>query len=244
MKLLRECMENNLFFYGMIAAGLLGIWSLFWANRFYERAIKELRHLPQAKDKWAQGIIDDYNQRTARGQAVVNTEAFLRAKLPEGKTAGVALHRMKRATGYMAYLCVLLIGAAAYAGYTLSYPLERVYAHIFLGAGIIAALLLLKQSLGFGNKEDMVLDGWIDYLENRAAPPAAETAAPKEAAALKKAESNSEQNKKQEELITQVEAGIRQTAAADSRFSRMLSPEEENIMREVIREYMTSPGVS
>lgn len=239
-------MENNLFFYGMIAAGLLGIWSLFWANRFYERAIKELRHLPQAKDKWAQGIMDDYNQRTARGQAVVNTEAFLRAKLPEGRTAGVALHRMKRASGYMAYLCVLLIGASAYAGYTLSYPLERVYAHIFLGAGIIAALLLLKQSLGFGNKEDMVLDGWIDYLENRAAPPAAETAAApgKEAAAPKIAASNSEQEKKQEELISQVEAGIRQTAAADSRFSRLLSPEEENIMREVIREYMTSPGVS
>lgn len=244
--MLRECMENNLFFYGMIAAGLLGIWSLFWANRFYERAIKELRHLPQAKDKWAQGIMDDYNQRTARGQAVVNTEAFLRAKLPEGRTAGVALHRMKRVSGYMAYLCVLLIGASAYAGYTLSYPLERVYAHIFLGAGIIAALLLLKQSLGFGNKEDMVLDGWIDYLENRAAPPAAETAAApgKEAAAPKIAASNSEQEKKQEELISQVEAGIRQTAAADSRFSRLLSPEEENIMREVIREYMTSPGVS
>lgn len=244
--MLRECMENNLFFYGMIAAGLLGIWSLFWANRFYERAIKELRHLPQAKDKWAQGIMDDYNQRTARGQAVVNTEAFLRAKLPEGRTAGVALHRMKRVSGYMAYLCVLLIGASAYAGYTLSYPLERVYAHIFLGAGIIAALLLLKQSLGFGNKEDMVLDGWIDYLENRAAPPAAETAAApgKEAAAPKIAASNSEQEKKQEELISQVEAGIRQTAAADSRFSRLLSPEEENIMREVIREYMMSPGVS
>ena len=243
MKVLRECMENNLFFYGMIAAGLLGIWSLFWANRFYERAIKELRHLPQVKDKWAQGIIEEYNQRIARGQAVANTEAFIRAKLPEGRTAGLPLHRMKRGAGYMAYLCVLLTGASAYAGYTLSYPLMRVYSHLFLGAGIIAALLLLKQSLGFGNKEDMILDGWIDYLENQAALPAGEAILPK-AEGAKPAASEAAQEQKQEELIAQVEAGIRQTAAADSRFSKLLSPEEENIMREVIREYMTSPGAS
>lgn len=239
--MLRECMEHNLFFYGMIAAGLLGVWCLFWSNRFYERAIKELRHLPQAKDRWAQLIMEDYNQRTAKGQAVANTEAFIRAKLPEGRTAGLPLHRMKRGVGYMAYLCVLLIGISAYAGYTLSYPLMRVYSHLLLGAGIIAALLLLKQSLGFGNKEDMVLDGWIDYLENQAVLPAKEAQSPTEKPAAVSAAPAGESAGKQEELIAQVEEGIRQTAAADSRFSRLLSPEEENIMREVIREYMAVP---
>ena len=41
-----------------------------------------------------------------------------------------------------------------------------------------------------------------------------------------------------EELIDKVTEGIRQTAASETKFSHMLTPEEEHIMREVIREYL------
>ncbi|MDD7220110.1 MAG: hypothetical protein PUI16_09050, partial [Clostridia bacterium] len=42
----------------------------------------------------------------------------------------------------------------------------------------------------------------------------------------------------QEEIIDHITDSIRQTAASGSHFSRMLTPEEEKIMREVIREFM------
>ena len=42
----------------------------------------------------------------------------------------------------------------------------------------------------------------------------------------------------QEEVVEQITASIRQTAATGSHFSRMLSQEEEEIMREIIREFM------
>ena len=41
-----------------------------------------------------------------------------------------------------------------------------------------------------------------------------------------------------EEMVEKITASIRQTAATGSHFSKMLSPEEEEIMREIIREFM------
>ena len=41
-----------------------------------------------------------------------------------------------------------------------------------------------------------------------------------------------------EEIVEHIAQSIRQTAAAGSHFSMMLTPEEEEIMREIIREFM------
>ena len=41
-----------------------------------------------------------------------------------------------------------------------------------------------------------------------------------------------------EARISKVREGIRQTAAAESRFAGMLTPEEEKLMREIISEYV------
>ena len=32
--MLQMCMDQNFFLYGMIAAGILGVWCLFWSSRF------------------------------------------------------------------------------------------------------------------------------------------------------------------------------------------------------------------
>ena len=42
----------------------------------------------------------------------------------------------------------------------------------------------------------------------------------------------------QEEVVDKITSSIRQTAASGSHFSKMLTPEEEEIMREIIREFM------
>ena len=40
------------------------------------------------------------------------------------------------------------------------------------------------------------------------------------------------------EIVDKITSSIRQTAASGSHFSKMLTPEEEKIMREIIREFM------
>ena len=42
----------------------------------------------------------------------------------------------------------------------------------------------------------------------------------------------------QEEMVERITESIRQTAAAGSHFTKRLTPEEEEIMREIIREFM------
>ena len=68
---------------------------------------------------------------------------------------------------------------------------------------------------------------FMDYMENMSADTTLET------------ERNTIREQAREELIGRVTEGISQTAASGTRFSHMLSPDEERIMREVIREYLT-----
>ncbi len=118
---------------------------------------------------------------------------------------------------------------------------------------------LFRLCLDFGGKEEILLNGWTDYLENEFAamkqsavletvqqterqPVQAETMAQAGTGAAKaKAQTaGSESAKERNELfadpekearISKVREGIRQTAAAESRFAGMLTPEEEKLMR-------------
>ena len=97
---------------------------------------------------------------------------------------------------------------------------------LYVGAIIPAALLLLRQALDFTYKEELLMNTLSDYVEHVRTwveeVPAEKK--PNEAA--------------KEEIIDHIAESIRQTAAAGSHFSRMLTPEEEEIMREIIREFM------
>ena len=128
------------------------------------------------------------------------------------------------------------------------------------------SLVFFRLCLDFGGKEEILLNGWTDYLENEFAatkqsavletvqqterqPVQAETMAQAGTGAAKaKAQTaGSESAKERNELfadpekearISKVREGIRQTAAAESRFAGMLTPEEEKLMREIISEYV------
>ena len=143
-----------------------------------------------------------------------------------GKILGISLPRWKQGIGYSALLSFLLMMAAVYGTYRYEEAELIRYQYVLVGAGIFALLLMMKQFMGFISKEDMILDGLMDYMENTSKANVPDVQV--------------EEVKKQakEELIERVTAGIQQTAASKTRFSHMLTPEEENIMREVIREYL------
>ena len=98
--------------------------------------------------------------------------------------------------------------------------------YLYVGAIVPAALLLLRQALDFTYKEELIMNTLSDYVEQvriwTEETPAA--GKPDEAS--------------REEIVEHIAESIRQTAAAGSHFSRMLTPEEEEIMREIIREFM------
>ena len=141
------------------------------------------------------------------------------------KTRDRLLNRMNRMVWYPSLLSTALLGAAFWffnrnqEGLSLGY--------LYVGAIIPAALLLLRQALDFTYKEELLMNTLADYVE-QVRTWVEEIPAP---AKVDEAE--------KEEIVEHIAESIRQTAAAGSHFSRMLTPEEQEIMREIIREFMT-----
>lgn len=224
--MLHDLMERNVLFYGMIGAGILGILCIAMVNSFYERVIRDLRQITEPKGKWTKEFLNEYQMRKTKEQEINNPEVFIRTQMIRGKMMGISLQKWKQGIGYGAFICFLLMMAAVYGTYRYQEIELMRYQYMLVGAGIFALLLLMKQFMGFMNKEDIILDGLMDYMENTVSSPKQE------------AQVDAVREQTREELIDRVTEGIRQTASSETKFSHMLTPEEEHIMREVIREYL------
>lgn len=224
--MLHDLMERNVLFYGMIGAGILGILCIAMVNSFYGRVIRDLRQITEPKGKWTKEFLDEYQMRKTKEQEINNPEVFIRTQMIRGKMMGISLQKWKQGIGYGAFICFLFMMAAVYGTYRYQEIELMRYQYVLVGAGIFALLLLMKQFMGFMNKEDIILDGLMDYMENTVSSPKQE------------AQVDAVREQTREELIDRVTEGIRQTASSETKFSHMLTPEEEHIMREVIREYL------
>lgn len=141
------------------------------------------------------------------------------------KTRDRLLNRMNRLVWYPSLLCTVCLFSALFlttklelSGLPLSY--------LYVGAFVPVVLLLLRQALDFSYKEELVMNSLTDYVEQMRTW-VEEIPAPKR-----------KEEGIQEEVVEKITASIRQTAATGSHFSKMLTPEEEEIMREIIREFM------
>ena len=108
-------MEQNVLFYGMIGAGILGILCMFMVDRFYGRAIRDVRRITEPKGKWTKEFLNQYQMRLTKEQEINNPEAFVRTQLARGKTLGIGIQKWKQGIGYSAVLCFLLILTAVYS---------------------------------------------------------------------------------------------------------------------------------
>ena len=100
--------------------------------------------------------------------------------------------------------------------------------YLYIGAAVPVTLLLLRQGLDFSYKEELVMASLADYVE-QVRTWVEEIPVPQKTDPVL-----------QEEIVDRITRSIRQTAATGSHFSKMLSPEEEEIMREIIREFMNA----
>ena len=65
-------MEQNVLFYGMIGAGILGILCMFMVDRFYGRAIRDVRRITEPKGKWTKEFLNQYQMRLTKEQEINN----------------------------------------------------------------------------------------------------------------------------------------------------------------------------
>ena len=142
------------------------------------------------------------------------------------KTRDKLLNRMNRLVWYPSLFCTVLLGLAFFLSSGNTKWDGMPLAYLYVGALIPAILLLLRQALDFTYREELLINTLSDYVEHVRTwveeVPVAEK--PNEA--------------EKEEIVEHIAQSIRQTAAAGSHFSMMLTPDEEEIMREIIREFM------
>lgn len=98
--------------------------------------------------------------------------------------------------------------------------------YLYVGTMIPVALMAARVGFDFSYREEILVNALSDYLEVYLGENGKVTEVQRKDPVL------------QEEVVEQITASIRQTAATGSHFSRMLSQEEEEIMREIIREFM------
>ena len=136
------------------------------------------------------------------------------------------LHRMNRFVWYPSMISFLLLGLAIFLNTWLDMREGLSIGYLYIGAAVPVFLMVLRQGLDFSYKEELVMATLADYVEQMRTWVEEVPAAEKTDPVLR------------EEIVDRITESIRQTAATGSHFSKMLTPEEEKIMREIIREFM------
>ena len=126
---------------------------------------------------------------------------------------------------------VLAVWFATRLDWTDGLPLR----YLYLGTVIPVGLMILRQALDFAYREELVMNSLADYILSVKTRREETVTSRKSEPVVQPAKVDPAL---QEEMVEKITASIRQTAATGSHFSKMLSPEEEEIMREIIREFM------
>ena len=147
------------------------------------------------------------------------------------KTRDRLLNRMNRFVWYPSLFCIAFLGLAFFL-YSKDVRWDGMpLAYLYVAAIIPTALLLLRQALDFTYREELLMNSFSDYVEH-ARTWVEEVPVPEKADEAVK-----------EEIVEHIADSIRQTAAAGSHFSGMLTPEEDEIMREIIWQCKVSDPV-
>lgn len=224
--MLHFMMTNQYFYYGIIAAGVLGLLSAVLTGLYYRMIVRDLKRVRKPKGKWMRSFVTELDNRKMLQQNMQNADAFIRSRLASGKLFRISVGSLHSFTNLMTFIVAVLTGLAVYATFTGHMDLTTRLSYLAGGASVCAVLLLFPILTGNARKSEMILDSLTDYIENcrPGQAPVAETV--------------TESVKEKEPMLDQIVAGIRQSAAAGTKFSGLLSKDEEHILREVIREYM------
>ena len=194
---MHKLMDLHVFFYGMVASGIVGALEMFIVHLTYRRRLKNTSHLSNLKEKW----------------------------LNLWKSRDRLSRRMNLWVWYPSLFCVLFMGAQVFLAAKLSMEEGVSLTYFYMGVGIPLCLLLLRQVLDFSYREELMVDSLADYIEQGKDK-------------LEQTPITVANPVLQDEMVDQIARSIRETAAVGSRFSKLLTPEEEELMREVIREFM------
>ena len=250
-------MERLIFYWGACLMGLFCLISMLAVYNSNKRVLRDLKQPGEEKDKWLLAFMLEHQKLLKESTIIHNPSVYVVKRMRGRKIGPWSIRQMKSiswGTFLLSFLC---------AGLQILYawpPRIGLTAVSFLGrettvftfsmvAGICTEvfLLALRLVLGMGYQEDVIETSLLDYVENRWREPAkiiplenARTSGTRENRAQKKKEKEVQPPKdSRDKAIRQIEQGILEAAATDSKYSHLLNKEEEAIVKDVIKEFLT-----
>lgn len=213
--------------FAMAAAGAVGVIGILASNLSYKRMLKNEGRFTGQKDKWL----------------------LLWQKRDQ------YIHRMNRFVWYPSLASTLLFAGTLVLKYVTKSRAALSPYYLYLAAGVPVVLLLLRTAMDISFREGETLDWMREYLDKSYAPLTSSVTEPavpvkkemtkmekkvqeRERKALEEQREKEREMQERERMLDHIAEGIRQTAATGGRFSKMLTPEETAIMKEIIQEFM------
>ena len=252
-------MERLIFYWGACLMGLFCLISMLAVYNSNKRVLKDLKQPGEEKDKWLLAFMLEHQKLLKENTRIQNPSVYVIKRMRGRKIGAWSIRQMNNISWGTFILSFLFVGLQILYAWPPQTGLEPI---AFLGrettvftfsmvAGICTEVFLLavRLVLGTGYQEDVIETSLLDYVENRWREPA--KIIPLENARNSGTRENRTQKKKEKEkesqapkdsrdkAARQMEQGILEAAAADSRYSHLLNKEEEAIVKDVIKEFLT-----
>ena len=246
-------MERLFFYWGACLMGLFCLISML--------AVYNSNKTGEEKDKWLLAFMLEHQKLLKENTTIHNPSVYVVKRMRGRKIGPWSIRQMKSISWGTFVLSFLFAGLQILYAWP---PQTGLAAVSFLGrqttvftfsmvAGICTEvfLLALRIVLGMGYQEDVIETSLLDYVENRWREPAkiiplenARSTGTRENRGQKKKEKEKEKEiqppkDSRDKARRQIEQGILETAATDSRYSHLLNKEEEAIVKDVIKEFLT-----
>ncbi len=253
-------MERLIFYWGACLMGLFCLISMLAVYNRNKRVLRDLRQPGEEKDKWLLAFMLEHQKLLKENTTIHNPSVYVVKRMRGRKIGPWSIRQMKNISWGTFILSFLFAGMQILYAWP---PQTGLAAVSFFGrqttvfafsmvAGICTEvfLLALRLVLGMGYQEEVIETSLLDYVENRWREPVkiiplenARNSNTRENRAQKKKEKGKEVQQQpkdsRDKAIRQMEQGILETAAADSRYSHLLNKEEEAIVKDVIKEFLT-----
>ncbi len=252
-------MERLIFYWGACLMGLCCLISMLAVYNSNKRVLRELKQPGEEKDKWLIAFMLEHQKLLKENTTIHNPSVYVVKRMRGRKIGPWSIRQMKSISWGTFVLSFLFAGLQIIYAWP---PQTGLAAVSFLGrqttvftfsmvAGICTEvfLLALRLVMGMGYQEDVIETSLLDYVENRWREPAkiiplenARTSSTRENRVQKKKEKEKEvqlPKDSRDKAIRQMEQEILEAAATDSKYSHLLNKEEEAIVKDVIKEFLT-----
>lgn len=249
-------MERLFFYWGACLMGLFCLISMLAVYNSNKRVLKDLKQPGEEKDKWLLAFMLEHQKLLKENTRIHNPSVYVVKRMRGRKIGPWSIRQMKNISWGTFILSFLFAGLQILYAWP---PQTGLITISFLGrettvftfsmvAGICTEvfLLALRMVMGIGYQEDVIETSLLDYVENRWREPAKiiplENARSSNARVQKKKEKEKDtqaSRDSRDKAARQMEQGILEAAATDSRYSHLLNKEEEAIVKDVIKEFLT-----